>query len=90
MTSFIDKLGSFDVITFTFSFVQSNAFLLLVTAGTSVASILYDVWLLGLLIFEYDKDNLVLDQVTREAVLPEGVDGPQSSEDVFPSREWDE
>ena len=48
------------------------------------------MWLLGLLIFEYDKDNLVLDQVTREAVLPEGADGPQSSEDVFPNRESDE
>ena len=60
------------------------------TAGTSIASVMFDVWLLGLFIFEYDKDNLVLDQVTREAVLPEGADGPQSSEDVFPNREFEE
>ena len=51
----------FDPITFILTFLQQNAFFIQLTMAMSVLSVLFDVWILGLFVFEYDKDNLILD-----------------------------
>ena len=41
-----------------------------------VASVAFNVWILGLFVFEYDKDNLILDQQTRQEIKPNANGGP--------------
>lgn len=79
---------AFDAISFVAGFVQQNSFLIYVTSAMAVCSVLFNVWLGGLAVFEYDKDNLILDQKTREEIPPDSAGGPDSPDDVFPNRDF--
>lgn len=79
---------AFDAISFAFQFVQKNTFLIYVTAAMGILSVLFNVWIGGLFVFEYDKDNLVLDQFTREKIPPRDAGGPGGNDDVFPNRDF--
>ena len=77
----------FDPITFTFTFIQQNTFFIYLTFAMSAASVLFNVWLAGLLVFEYDKDNLILDQHTREKI-PANKSSGGNKDDIFPNRDF--
>ena len=79
----------FDPITFVFSYLQQNAFFIQLTMAMSVMSVLFDAWILGLFVFEYDKDNLILDQKTREDLPPNNNFKPNNNNDVFPNRDFE-
>ena len=81
------NVQAFDAISFIFQFWQKNTFLIYVTAAMSFCSVLFNVWLAGLFVFEYDKENLILDQVTREEIPPKDSGGP-AADDVFPNRDF--
>ena len=56
----------------------------------AMGSVGFNAWLLGLFVFEYEKEQLILDQATREN-LPEASDGgPKSRDDVFPRGNQDD
>ena len=78
---------AFDPITFTFTFLQQNTFFIYVTIADSLMSLLFNVWIAGLFVFEYDKDNLILDQHTREKIPP-NKKNPGEKDDVFPNRDF--
>lgn len=80
--------SQFDVISFALEFVQTNTFFIYCTAAMGVLSVLFNTWIGGLFVFEYDKDNLRLDQYTREELPPNSSGGPGGSDDVFPNRDF--
>ena len=53
-----------------------------------VASVAFNIWIVGLFVFEYDKDNLILDQKTREKIKPNKNGGPGGNDDIFPNRDF--
>lgn len=58
------------------------------TMASSVLSVLFNAWVVGLFVFEYDKDNLILDQTTRENLPAKATGGPDSRDDVFPRNDF--
>ena len=78
---------AFDALSFIFQFGQKNSFLIYVTIAMAVCSVAFNAWLVGLVVFEYDKENLILDQFTREKIPPKDAGGP-NQDDVFPDRSF--
>ena len=69
---------AFNPIAFVLDFLQQNTFFVYLTSAMALGSVLFNAWVLGLFVFEYDKSTLTLDQTKREELPPQGDGGPQN------------
>ena len=70
---------AFDIISFVSDYTQANFFLIVLAAGNMMGGIFFDIWMWGLLVFEYDKANYILDQKQREALRQKFTGGGGST-----------